>query len=588
MTPDIAIVLAITALAMVLFVTEWIRYDVTAIGVAAALLVSGVLELPAVLSGLSNPATVAIACMLGLSAGLSETGALRPLSGAIAALAERSRALALLATLLVVCVASAFVNNTAIVVLFIPVLLHLAPALGEDASRLLMPMSFVSIIGGVCTLLGTSTNLIVSAVAADEGLAPLRMFEMLPVGAALAAVGLAYVWFCRRWLPARRGEDDLSGRYEMAPYIVEIEVGAEADVCGSRIDAITRIAGIPVDVLDLLRDGRAVIGGAVRPGDTLRLRAHPEDVAHILADDDYAPCAPRRWSDAELEAGAHVLVEAVIAGSDVEGRLLRTVDFFGRFGAVLLAVRRRGGLRHTALRPIRLDAGDCLLLKLPPERLAGLRRAGLFVVSERGVPTWRAKRAPVAGLIMLGVVLAIAFELLAPAGATMVGVLLMLLTGCLTPERLYRAIDWKIVILLAGVIPLGVAMEQTGAAQWMAAGLLSAAGGWPPVALVGLIFGLTNLLTNLISNAAAAALLTPLAVQAGLVVGVDPRPLVMAVAFGASLSFATPIGYQTNTLIYGPGQYRFGDYLRFGGPLTVLCGAVVALLVPWVWPLGGG
>lgn len=588
MTPDIAIVLGIAAAATALFLTERVRYDVTAIGIAVALLVSGVLELPAVLSGLSSPATVAIACMLALSAGLSETGALRPLSAAISRLADRSRRLAIFATLVVVCVASAFVNNTAVVVLFIPLLLHLAPTLGEDASRLLMPMSFISIIGGVCTLLGTSTNLIVSGIAADEGLDPVSMFEMLPVGLALAATGLLYMGLFRRWLPARHGAADLSGRYEMAPYIVDVRVGEAADICGSSLDEIVRVAGIAVDVLDLLRAGRAVLGGVVQPGDTLRLRARPEDVAHILADGDYSPCDPRRWSDAELEAGHHVLVEAVIAGSDVEGRLLRTVDFPGRFGAALLAVRRRGGIKHTALRPIRLSAGDCLLLKLPPARVSALRRAGLFVVSELGMPDWRAGRAPMAGLIMLGVVLAIAFDLLPAAGATMVGVLAMLLSGCLTPEGLYRAIDWKIIILLAGVIPLGVAMEQTGAAKWMASGLLHLAEGWPAAAVVALVFGLTNVLTNLISNAAAAALLTPLAIQTGLVLGLDPRGLVMAVAFGASLSFATPIGYQTNTLIYGPGHYRFGDYLRFGGPLTLLCGLVVSLLVPWVWPLAKG
>ncbi len=585
MTPDIAIVLGITVIGTVLFVTEWVRYDVTAIGIAAALLVSGVLDLPAALSGLSSPATVAIACMLGLSAGLAETGALRPLSEAITRLAARSRSLAVLATLLVVAVASGFVNNTAVVVLFIPVLLELAPTLDDDASRLLMPMSFVSILGGVCTLLGTSTNLVVSAVAVGEGLAPIGMFEMLPVGAVLAAVGLAYVMLGRRFLPARRGADDLAGGYAMSPYVADVEVGPGADVCGRPVEQVEAVAGVRVDALELMRDDAAVPGAPIRPGDVLRLRASPRDVARVLTDAHYTPCTPRVWSDADFEAGRDVLVEAVVAGSDIAERRLNAVDFPGRFGAVPMAVRRRGGVEHSHLADLKLHPGDSLLLKLPPDRFDGLRRAGLFVVSELGTPRWRRRRAPIAGLIMLGVVLATATGALPAAGATMVGVLAMLLCGCLSPEKLYEAIDWKIVMLLAGVIPLGVAMEQTGAARLIADGLLGLTAGLAPGLIVAAVFGLANLLTNLISNAAAAALLTPLAIQTGHALGIDPRPLVMAVAFGASLAFATPIGYQTNTLIYGPGNYRFADYLRFGGPLTALCAAAVALMVPLVWPV---
>ncbi len=589
MTPEIVTVLAILGVATVLFVTEWIRYDVTAIGVTVALIVSGLLALPDALSGFANPATIAIAAMLVLSAGLRETGALRPLIGAIHRVAARSRAWAILLVLGVVLVASAFINNTAVVVLFIPVVVELAPKLREDASRLLMPLSFISIVGGICTLIGTSTNLIVSAIAADHGMAPIGMFEMLPVGAAMAGAGLVYVYFARGSLGSRRGKADLAGRYDIETFIADVQVGDGAPIAGKALHAIREIDGGQVDALEIFRRGGVVFGGAVRAGDTVRLRARPDVLARVIADEHYSAATPPRWSEAGEAGGsasaADSLVEAVITSSaDIAGRRLGEVDFLGRFGAIPLAMRQRTVLHHVELGRVRLRTGDSLLLSLPAGRHTELRKSGLFIVSEVDAPRLR-RRASVAAAIMVLVVLLTAVGLLSAAASTLLGALLMVLTRCLTAEQCYDAIDWKIVMLLAGVIPLGVAMEKTGAAQLLASGMLSAVAELGPHAMIAGVFLLTNLLTNFISNAAAAALLTPLALQAAGMFEIAPRPLLLTVAFGASLSFLSPIGYQTNTLIYGPGNYRFVDYLKFGGPLTVLCGALVTVLVPLVWPL---
>ncbi|MCB9541914.1 MAG: SLC13 family permease [bacterium] len=590
MTPEIVTVLAVLGVATLLFVTEWIRYDVTAIAVTTVLLVTGILDLEAALSGLSNPATVAIAAMLVLSAGLRETGALRPLVDAIERLGARSRTLALILILVSVLVASAFINNTAVVVLFIPVAIELAPRLGEDASRLLMPISFVSIVGGICTLIGTSTNLIVSAIGADHGMAPIGMFEMLPVGAAIAAAGVAYVFIARRWLRSRRGDADLAERYDIEAFIADVQVGDGAAICGLPLAAIREIEGVRVDALELFRRGSAVFGGVVTPGDTVRLRAMPGALAEILRGERYRPATPPRWRDADADddpaaESPDTLVEIVITSSaDIAGRRLREVDFLGRFGAVPLAIRQRSALRHVELGGVRLRTGDSLLLNLPVGRHRELRRSGLFIVSEVDLPRPR-RGAWIATAIMVAVVAATALGLLSAAASTLCGALLMVLTRCLGPEQVYEAIDWKIIMLLAGVIPLGVAMEQTGAAAWLAGGVLSQFADLGPHAIILGVFLVTNLLTNFISNAAAAALMTPLALEAASLFAIDARPLLLTVAFSASLSFVTPIGYQTNTLIYGPGNYRFVDYLKLGGPLTLICAALITALVPIVWPL---
>lgn len=592
MTPEIVTVLAILGVTTLLFVTEWIRYDVTAIAVTATLLVTGLLDLPTALSGLSNPATVAIAAMLVLSAGLRETGALRPLIEAIERVGARSRTLAILLTLASVLVASAFINDTAVVVLFIPVAIELAPRLGEDASRLLMPISFVAIVGGICTLIGTSTNLIVSAIGESYGMAPIGMFEMLPVGAAVSAAGLAYVFIARRWLRSRRGDADLAERYDIEAFIADVQVGEGAAICGRPLSAIHEIAGVKVDALEIFRRGSTVFGGVVTPGDTVRLRAMPDKLAEILRDPAYSPATPPRWRDGEAADdaapdtdGADTLVEVVITTSaDIAGRRLREVDFLGRFGAIPLAVRQRTALRHVELGGVRLRTGDTLLLNLPVGRHRELRRSGLFIVSEVDLPRRRGG-ALVATAIMAAVVTVTALGLLPAAASTLCGALLMILTRCLSVEQVYEAIDWKIIMLLAGVIPLGVAMEQTGAAAWLASGILTVFADLGPYGIVLGVFLVTNLLTNFISNAASAALMTPLALEAASLFSLDARPLVLTVAFSASLSFLTPIGYQTNTLIYAPGNYRFVDYVKLGAPLTLICAAIITLLVPVVWPL---
>jgi di/tricarboxylate transporter len=474
MTLEIVTVLVILGVATLLFITEWIRYDVTAIAVTATLLVTGLLDLPSALSGLSNPATVAIAAMLVLSAGLRETGALAPLVERIDRVSARSRPLAILLIFVAVLVSSAFINNTAVVVLFIPVIIELAPRLGEDASRLLMPISFISIVGGICTLIGTSTNLLVSALGADQGMAPIGMFEMLPVGGAVAVVGLGYVFVARRWLYSRRGDADLVERYDIEAFIADVQVGEGASICGKALAEIHEIGGVEVEAIEIFRQGGTVWGGVVQSGDRVRLRARPGALAEILRAPGYSPATPPRWSEHEagaetgaVDAGAETLVEVVITSrADIAGRQLGEIDFFGRFGAIALAVRQRTVLRLIELGEVRLRTGDSLLLNLPIGRHHELRRSGLAIVSEVDLPR-RRRGAGIAMLIMAAVVAATALGLLSAAASTLCGALLMVLTRCLRPEQVYEAIDWKIVMLLAGVIPLGIAMQETGAASFL-------------------------------------------------------------------------------------------------------------------------
>lgn len=591
MTLAMLLVAVIFAIAVVLFVTERLPIDVTALLTAAALMLTGVLDPAQGLSGFANPATITIASMIVLSVGLEQSGALRVVVVTIERLTLAHRWLGLITLYTAIGVLSGFVNNTAIVAIFMPILIDLGPRLSLSPSKLLMPLSFAALLGGICTLVGTSTNLMLSTIAAEHGLAPIGMFELLPVGGVLFVAGLAYLLVVGlRIIPARRRSTELTESFELQPWLTDLTLGPDSQRVGVSAMRGERLQdGLEVDVIEVLRQGRPLAAGQLmRPGDVLRVRGSAAHLADLTRHDDLRIGAGLTLRDADLAAhGTGHLVEVVLPSRSIfVGSRLGTLDFARRFGALVLAVRQRGELRREALDDCILHGGDALLLRVDEAHLAALRRQrSLVVASLVATSSTRRALAPLAVAIMLAVILSVSLELVPTVVAATTGVMLMVLTGCLRMDQVYTAIPWRIVMLLAGVIPLGLALEETGLAGALVAGFVGSLHGADPHLVVGGVFLLTLAVTSVLSNVATATLLAPIVLQLASTLGIDGRGLLLTVTFGASMSFLSPIGYQANMLIYGPGQYRFADFLRVGAPLSLLCGAIVTWLVPIVWPL---
>lgn len=591
MTFDIAFVLALVVLAVILFATEKLPVDLVALLVMGALLLSGVITPEQGIAGFSNTATITVGAMFVLSAGLFKTGAVNYLGRALGRLFRLHLWMGLVVTMIIAGVLSGFINNTPVVAIFLPILLGVARDLDVSPSRLLMPLSFASMFGGVCTLIGTSTNILVSAIAEQHGEPAFGMFEFTPLGAIFFAAGLVYMIFIGvRLIPERRGKGDLTQTFGMGDYLIDVVLLPEAKSVGKSVAEAPLAKELDIDILEVRREGRLIpfptSETMLAAHDVLRVRCEVEKIKQLQERQGIALKPEIEWRDEELESAETMLVEAVIAPNSVlDGKTLRDIRFRSYFGGTVLALRHRGETVHENLETTTLRAGDVLLVKIRRDHLIHLEEHEAFlVVSEVGLPTFRKRKVLPAVAIVAGVVLTAALNILPILVSAIAGSILMLLTRCLDLEDAYKAIEWKVIFLLAGVLSLGVALEKTGAAQLLSSAMVDAIGAWGPIAVVAAFYLLTSLLTEAMSNNATAALLAPIAIATADALGVDSRPFLMAVTFAASSSFMTPVGYQTNTLIYGPGQYKFTDFLRVGTLLNLLFWVLATLLIPVFWP----
>ena len=581
--------LIVTACVVALFVSERLPLALTAMLGLGALLVGRVITVEQAFSGFSSVATITVAALFVISAGVYRSGALNAVGAWLGRALEKSQTRGLLGMCVGAAVLSAFVNNTAVVAIMLPIVIKSARSAGVSSSKLLIPLSFAAMLGGTCTLIGTSTNLLVDSIVREHRLPPLGIFEFAPLGLSFTAVGLVYLVFVApRLLPARRDHDDPTTR-ETSDYVIDVTLQRGAPSIGRRLAEAPLLSDVDCDVLWLRRAGSGYQAPRrnlrLEEGDVLRMRCALSTVPDILERETVKVVTSP--SDAPSSTRDNlVLVEAVVApAADIEGQDLDSLRLPEVYGAVVLAVRHRGELKHRGLRRIRLRAGDVLLLRVPRERVEELAHAGEFVVvSEVVLPSFRKRHIPVAIAIAVAVVLLAAAGILPIVVSATLGALLMMLTGCLRHTEAVDAIDWNIVFLLAGIIPLGIAMETSGAASLAARLLVDAVGLLGPVALVAAIYATTTLLTEVISNNGTAVLLTPIAIAVAERTGLDPRPFVMAVAFGASMAMLSPVGYQTNTLVYGAGHYKFTDFARIGAPLSAVLLVIASLLIPVIWP----
>ena len=587
---DIWFVYGLILLAVVLFINKRISFDITSLILLAILVVSGILTPEEGLSGFSNPATVTIACMFILSEGLRQTGALDIVGDYFFKLSKLHFSLAMFIIMVVIGVISAFINNTAAVAIFIPVLISLSRDLGESASKLLMPMSFAAMFGGVCTLIGTSTNLLVDSIAEDNGLAGFGMFEFAPVGIIFFIAGFIYLFTIGiDLIPERRKDESLTDTFEMQSYLTDVVLQSNSPFVNTPLKNTKLIQDLDLDIVEVFdhdmnsKTDRESIN--LQANDVLRIRGSVNELNKLLNREDVLIKPTKGWEDTDFELGNAQLVEAVIAPeSSFEGKKLKNLDLYHDYEAIVLAIRQRGKVQQEHLSNIRLQSGTSLLLYAKKERVNDIKTAEEFVLAtEIQVPEYRSSKIPIAITIIAGVVGFAAFGILPIVATAICGVILMVLTGCLTNQEAYQAINWQVIFLLAGVLPLGIAMQKTGAAQLMVDGIVSQLQVYGPTAVLSAFFFMSMMLTNLISNQATAALLAPIAIEAASSMDINAAPLLVAVTMAASLSFMTPIGYQTNTMIFGPGQYKFTDFVKVGTPLNILFWIIGTFAIPYFW-----
>lgn len=587
---EMIFVFTVLLLAVYLFVTEKLPVDLVALVVMALLLLSGVVTPVEGLAGFSNTATITIAAMFILSAGLFRTGAVTFIGIFINRIFKNSFWIAILLVMIIVGVLSAFINNTPVIAIFLPILLGAARETGISASKILMPVSFASMFGGVCTLIGTSTNILVSSIAEKNNLPAFTMFEFAPLGLIMFAVGTAYLLFVGiRMIPERRGQGDLTESFALSEYLTEIVLLPNAASVGSKIRNSALVHDLDINIIEIRRGDERIqqpTGDVVLLADDILLVRCNLDEIRALQERSGIRFKPQtKWGDESITSEDFRLVEAVIdPNGPLVGSSLHRSNFRENYGGTVLAIRHNGKLLREKLSDTILSAGDLLLVEIHLDRLNAFKRSGdLIVTSEQQTVEFRRNKVVIAVAVVAGVILAASLNFAPIVVTATVGAIILILTRCITLDEAYHAIEWKIIFLLAGVLSLGVALENTGAARMISTQLIGTVGTLGLIALVSAFYILTSLLTEMMSNTATAALLAPIAIATAATLGVNPQPFLVAVTFAASASFMTPVGYQTNTMIYGPGQYKFIDFLKVGTPLNIIFWLLATFLIPVFW-----
>ncbi len=586
MTGEAILVLAILVGTVALFVSEKYPLDLVAMIGLGALLVFGLVTPAEGFSGFSNPATLTVAAMFILSAGLQKTGATAAV-GRLMVRFGRSHYTALIVIMATITVMSAFVNNTAAVAVFIPLVTILANRRRISASKLLIPLSYASQFGGVCTLIGTSTNLLVSSISDQAGYGSFSMFEFSRMGLILFAAGVAFFLLFGRWLLPDRQQRELASTYHLGEYVTELRVRHRSPLVGKSV--IDSRLGVDHDVtvlrvLEAGEAGWAPLRQTLKPDDVLLVHGSIADLMRLQGSMGMELNVDFKLRDETLQTEDLRLVQALVApGSPLIGHTLKEADFRNRYKALVLAMQRRGETINDKLSSITLSMGDVLLVQAHEEEITTLRRSNDFIVLNEVPGAVLRRKAPLAIGIIGAVVGLAAFNVFPILVTALLGCVALLVTRVLRLEEAYNAINWQVIFLLAGILPLGLAMQTSGAAGALAERAVGWVGDMGPVAVLAVIYLMTSVMTDTMTNAAAAVLLAPIAISTAEQIGVDPRPFLMAITFAASTGFSTPVGYQTNTMIYSPGGYKYTDFLRTGVPLSILFWILSVIFIPQFW-----
>jgi di/tricarboxylate transporter len=585
-------VLLVLAGVFISFLRGWGSPDIVALSALAVLLLSGLLTSEQALQSFSNPAPIIIASMFVLSAALDRTGVIEVMAGAFRKMAGETELRAAVVLMITAAVLSAFVNNTPVVVVFMPIVLALARDTGMKASKLLIPLSFASIVGGTCTVIGTSTNILVKEIyeTTEAGMAdPIGIFEITKLGVVYVTIGILYLTFWgRKLLPQRETLANLISGLKNREFLTEAFVSKESPLIGKKIEDTPLRRMREVRVVEVTRDGRRIMDPLdkieFRAGDRLQMKTHVAGVQGIQATTGLE--LGRELGLERMETQRPVLMEAIVGPrSRMIGKSLTQLNIRQRFGVLILAIHRQGVNLQDRFEDTVLEFGDSLLIEGPAHRIRQLVDAGDFLsLNEPQQRPLRRSKAPFALAALAAFVLLGAFSPLPLEGVALGGALFVVATRCVDLTDAYDAVEWKVIFLIIGMLAVGQAMDSSGTAQTLANGVLTVFGPFGPWVMLSMVYLMASLFTELISNNAVAALLTPLVLVIAAGLDVDARPFVIAVMFASSASFMTPIGYQTNTYIFGAGGYKFSDFPKVGWPLALMLWLVASCLIPLLWP----
>ncbi|QLH39659.1 MAG: sodium-coupled transporter [Defluviicoccus sp.] len=590
-TLQMILVMALVGLVFFGMVKELIAPEILALGGVALLLSLGILTTNDVLKVFSNTAPFTIGCLFILSAALERTGVIDAMGQAMARVPWTSPWQALMVMMLGSMVLSAFINNTPIVVIMTPVVIALAHSLGSSTSKFLIPLSFATILGGTCSMIGTSTNILVDGVARQHGMEPFGLFEISPAGFVYGVVGIFYMGLIGwRLLPDRQTLSDALIDLSQRKFLTELVVPHDSPMIGKTLaDAgLTRKRGYKV--IDLIRSEGSFDPEHGEPtlaaGDRVVLRMSVAEFMGLRsAGDVIVETSSQHALEPIASRGVRMMEGIVGPRSSFVGQRVADLNLRRLYDTYILAIHRQNENLHGNFDQVRLQFGDTLLLEGPPDGLKRLfDRQELINLTEVTERPFRRNKAWIAIIAVLAVIILSAFEALPIAAISFITATIVVGGGCLDAEEAYKAIHWPILMLIFAMLALGGAMESTGAGAVIVAYITGLVGSLGPVAVLSIVYALTSLLTEFMSNNAAAILITPIAIGLAQQMGVDPRPFAIAVMFAASASFSTPIGYQTNTFVYGAGGYKFTDFVRVGLPLNIILWAVASFVLPIFWP----
>ncbi|MBD2231544.1 SLC13 family permease [Phormidium tenue FACHB-1052] len=596
MQNPIVLMLVVLVCSLIAFVAEWLPVDLTALAIATVLIVLGLVTPEEGIAGFGNAATITVMLMFILSAGIAKTGVIQIVRDWLMKWGGKEPSRQIFVMGLLVGPITAFINNTAVVAVFLPIVEEWCKKQNISPSKLLIPLSYVTVLGGMITVIGTSTNILASGVSKDLGYGEFGLFQFTAVGVITFIVGLVYLaLFAPKLLPDRKSSSPNLANYELKDYMSEVVVTPRSTLIGQTLKASEIQRKFDIDVLEIIRDGshfaQPLADKVLQAGDLLLIRGGRDELLSLKDQRGLDILPEVKFGQPPLEdeldnSEEHIAEVLILSNSRLVGSTLKEMRFRQRYNATVLAIRRGEELVRDRMGKVPLRFGDLLLVQGPQSSFTGLQTTReLLVLEQREAEGLRVDKAWVAIAIILGVIVAAALDLAPILVTALIGVMAMVVTGCLKPGEIYGAVRWDVIFLLAGLIPLGTAMENSGTTDWLAQQLATIGGGASGLVLLIIFYLVTNLLTELLSNNAAVILMIPIAAGVATSLGLNPMAFIFTVTFAASNSYITPIGYQTNTMVYGPGGYKFFDFTRVGLPLNLILTVITPLLIAWLYGL---